>query len=32
MSLAFYLSVNADGQIQVGGRVMVFAQGELNAF
>jgi PhzF family phenazine biosynthesis protein len=27
-----YLHVNADGEIQVGGRVMVFAQGELNAF
>jgi len=27
-----YLSVNADGQIQVGGRVMAFAQGQLNAF
>ena len=27
-----YLSVNADGEIQVGGRVMAFAQGQLNAF
>ena len=27
-----YLSVNADGEIQVGGRVMAFAQGELTVF
>ena len=27
-----YLRVNADSQIQVGGRVMAFAQGELNIF
>ena len=32
MSLAFYLSVNANGQIQVGGCVMAFAQSKLNAF
>jgi hypothetical protein len=26
------LSVSAEGEIEVGGRVMAFAQGELNVF